>query len=218
MRRRRKPPERGWDIQTIEDQVLAHTTVGNVVTDLVKLYDFTDFTDTDDDNILDGQDRTAEFWIERMHILYSFTAALAGGNQLGALPVWCGLFVGEQLTYDNLDTFAGLVGSAFWTSLWREAPSLRNIVRVKCHLTYERYGVEDTDNLTSINNYDGAANPWFKEMEVKNLHLRRGEALYWALSQTGTSLGDSFQAWTGDGDAVRCDAVVSTLVRKKRDR
>lgn len=217
MRRRRVPVERGWDILTLEDIVVANTSVDNVGTVLEELYNFDDFVDTDDTNILEGQDRRAEYFIERLHLGWSFNAAFAAGNALGALPVWFGLLVGDKATLDGLDNFAGLVGTAFWSANWREANFVRNIVRVKPYLTYERYGVESSDNLTSINNYDGAANPWFKELDVKNLHLKRGEALYVAMSQTGLAQSDSYQSWV-DGDAVRLDAVVSTLVRKKRDR
>lgn len=202
--RRGKPVERGW--KTVELSLeLEHTDVDNVVTSVADILRYEDLIDQDEEEVLTGQDRVAEYYLEVGRGFKQATATFAVGNATGGLPYWWGFLVGDAVAFDDLSGIGSITSFPVMTDNFRGFEALRQVSQANLELA--------TVNYFPGERMDQGALPWFRPVELGRMHLRRGEALYLWASQTG--VGDNFQSWVGS-DAVRIDLHLSLLLRKKR--
>lgn len=205
MRRKRMPPERGWrvdnNVVTVE-----HTDVDNIVTTVEKLFDFSDLTDQDEDTVLAGQDKVADYYVETVRGHVELQADPASTNLTTVVPVWWGFLIGDTTVLDDL-AGAAPNAQAFAAPFdtFRAFDFVRQVCLVRLNLAMVRYGSSATTWASH--------RMWFQEYQLGQIHLRRGEGLYAYASQTGSE--DQYQVWVGD-DKVDMNLTYSALIRKKR--
>lgn len=208
-RRARLQPERGWFIDGTEFTVAA-TAVDNITTVVEPFVSFDQLTAQDDDSALSGQDRRSEYYIEATRGFFASVATFGLGNELGALPIWWGMFIGDNAIFNDIaaSLAPGLAQSSVPFEDFRASQFVRQVVSVHIHLAASNYFPGER--------IDQGQRPWFEQWSTGPIHLKRGESLYWYGSQSGnTSASDPFQPWV-DGDQVACQFVGSALIRKKR--
>lgn len=204
-RRMRKPIERGWfaDNQTFQ---LEHSSVDNIATVVEPLLKYEDLTEQDEDTILHGQDKVADFYVETVRGHVELVADPSIGNTTTVIAVWWGCLIGDVQVLDDLAGAApNALSFACPFDTFRGFDFVRQVNLVRLDLAQVKYGSSATTWSSN--------RKWFQEFQLGQIHLRRGEGLYAYMSQTGSE--DPFQVWAGD-DTVTLNMAYSALIRKKR--
>lgn len=214
---KRRVIERGWLISSDEIGTTA-TGVDNPVTvvgDPIVSWD--DLVDIDENDQLAGQDDFADYYVEVVKGASSYTGT-AGATNLTEFVQFCyGFIVGEVATFADLPNSLSplLVAEPFWTEQWRSAETVRQVLMARfAAVVGEVAAPRDAYLETAAVN----GNEWFQPFQLGQIHLRRGEAVYPVLSQTGVGSGlptPFGQPWV-PGDTVFWQYQTSILVRKKR--